>query len=97
MLNDSRVYYFNREKWISSWSLPKDDFSNDSPYGWQKYYDERGNGFYYNVKTKGVLYSLPSDHIQPVSDCPACGYAVTDKHVEKGYCPGCNTCLHRAF
>lgn len=97
MLNDSRVYYFNRDKWLSSWSLPKEEFTNDSPYGWQKYYDDKGNGFYYNAKTKDVRFSMPKEHVDPISDCPGCSYMVTNKDMQQGYCPCCNTSLNRAF
>lgn len=97
MLSDSRVYYFNREKWISSWCLPKEEFTNDSPYGWQKYYDDKGNGFYYNAKTQDTRFGIPKERVDLMSDCPSCSYVVTNKDLEQGYCPCCNTCLHRAF
>ena len=97
MLDDSRVYYFNCEKWLSSWAIPKDEYSNDSPFGWQKYYDEKGNGFSYNVKTKDVRFDMPKERIDPLGDCPACSYVITNKDLKQGYCPCCNTSLNRAF
>lgn len=97
ILGDSRVYYFNREKWLSSWSLPKEDFANDAPYGWQKYYDEKEHGFYYNTKTKEAAYSRPEKQVVVSMDCPGCGYVITKVDMKRGHCPCCNTCLKGAF
>ena len=97
MLKDSRVYYFNRKEWLSSWSLPKEEFVNDRPYGWQKYYDENSRGFYYNVKTKRVSYSRPLGQVVVAMDCPGCGYVISKDDIKGGYCPCCNTSLKGAF
>ena len=97
MLNDSRVYYFNREKWVSSWSLPKEEFVNDAPYGWQKYYDDNGKGFYYHAQTQAVTYDLPTERITVVLECPNCNYVITEKNYDDKHCPCCNSSLTKAF
>ena len=91
MLNDSRVYYFNREKWLSSWCIPKEDFDADAPYGWQKYYDNRGIPFYYNAKTKQTSEDRPLMRVERARGCPACGYELSLEDIRAGICPGCNT------
>ena len=91
MLNDSRVYYFNREKWLSSWCIPKEDFDADAPYGWQKYYDKRGMPFYYNAKTKQTSEDRPLMRVERARGCPACGYELSLEDIRAGICPGCNT------
>ena len=91
MLNDSRVYYFNREKWLSSWCIPTNDFDSDAPYGWQKYYDKRGVPFYYNTKTKQTSEDKPLAPVERSRGCPACGYDLSASDIQLGICPGCNT------
>lgn len=97
MLSDSRVYYFNRNMWLSSWCVPKEGFRNDTPYGWQKYYGEKGSPFYYNVKTKKVSETLPYVDEVVMAGCPACSYELSQNDMESGKCPSCNTCVKEKY
>lgn len=94
MLEDSRVYFFNRALWLSSWSLPQEDWENDSPYGWQKYFNEKKMAFYYRSKDKCVQFDRPLKEEDMSVDCPGCDYHLTKSQVKEGHCPCCNTCLH---
>ena len=91
--HDSRVYYLNRSLWLSSWSLPKETFVNDAPYGWQKYYGEKDAGFYYQSKGHCVKFDRPLDPMKATVGCPDCDYAPTKNDIVKGVCPCCNTSL----
>lgn len=93
MLADSRVYYFNVKKWLSSWSLPKEEFENDSPYGWQKYYGDKEAGFYYRAKDHTTQFDRPLIPVETALGCPCCEYIPSQTDVERGFCPCCNTSL----
>lgn len=93
MLADSRVYYVNVKKWLSSWSLPKQEFENDAPYGWQKYFGEKDAGFYYRAKDHTTRFDRPLVPVSSALGCPCCEYIPSQSDVERDFCPCCNTSL----
>ena len=93
MLADSRVYFFNRALWLSSWSLPQEDWENDAPYGWQKYFNEKKMPFYYRTTDQSVQFDRPLKEKELTIGCPGCDYFPTKEQIKEGHCPCCNSSL----
>lgn len=92
LTEDGKCYFFNPLLWLSSWSLPKENWENDCPIGYAKYYDRNGIPFYYDAKTKKVVSKLGTREC--TKSCSCCGYLI-DRCCSIA-CPCCNSIV-RSF
>lgn len=92
MLPDGRRYFFNPLLWLSSWSIPKDEWCNDCPVGYAKYFDRDGKAFVFDAKLGKPVERVEKREFG--QKCPCCKYDCSD--VKEMVCPACNSVI-RSF
>ena len=92
MLPDGRRYFFNPLLWLSSWAIPKEEWSNDCPVGFAKYFDQNGEAFVFDAKLGKAVGNAEGRVF--VKKCPCCKYDCSD--VKEMVCPACNSVI-RSF
>ena len=93
MLPDGRRYFFNPLIWLSSWAIPKEEWENDCPVGFAKYFDKNGEAFVYDARTEKLVEKPEKREAE--ARCPCCNYDCSD--VKEMACPACNSVIRSFF